>query len=360
MTTRVGYVYCLSNPAYQSKYKVGCTKRDPYTRMQELYTTGVAEEFKLEFAKKVIDFKKQEKIVHKLICEKGDRPNKKREFFVLDLNEIKNIFDTIDGEYYENKNVDKNVDENLNENKNVNENLNENLNKNLNENKNVDENLNKNLNENKNVDENLNKNLNENKNVNENLNKNLNENKNVNENLNKNKNVNENLNKNKNVNENLNKNKNVNENVDDDIDDDVDDVDDDDDDDIDNNQSKSPRVSVNNNHIVCKKCKKIFKSKQALQCHNTKNVCNKGFTDEKDLINKKQELYKKKKFIEQQNKKFREELVKVKNEGINLQVEILVLKNIINGDADVLINDYNKYMMTEQKSKKIVKICKTY
>ncbi len=36
-----GYIYCLSNPLYEGIYKVGMTKNDPYTRMRQLYSTGV-------------------------------------------------------------------------------------------------------------------------------------------------------------------------------------------------------------------------------------------------------------------------------------------------------------------------------
>ena len=103
----VGYIYCLSNPTFgENIYKIGFTKRTPAERAAELHTTGIAMPFKIEFAKKVRDYKGKEKSIHTFL-ELNDpkyRINKNREFFKIKLELVKALFDIIDGEWYINNN----------------------------------------------------------------------------------------------------------------------------------------------------------------------------------------------------------------------------------------------------------------
>ena len=102
--TEYGWVYCLSNPSYKKNYfKIGSTKRpDPLTRIRELNgATGVPTNFQLVYAKKVKDFKKRERTIHKLLND--CRVNKKREFFKYDKCKIEAIFSLMDGEWYSKK-----------------------------------------------------------------------------------------------------------------------------------------------------------------------------------------------------------------------------------------------------------------
>ena len=92
-----GYIYCLSNPLYPNTYKVGTTKKDPKIRAKQLYTTGVPEPFKIEFAKKTQDYKHKEVIIHDLLSTCGQRFHK-REFFNVSLDTIRKLFELIDGE----------------------------------------------------------------------------------------------------------------------------------------------------------------------------------------------------------------------------------------------------------------------
>ena len=101
MNSDIGYIYCLSNPLYNGIYKVGMTENDPKIRKEQLNTTGVPLPFKIEFAKKVNDYKEKEKLLHKLLTQYGERINPKREFFKISLEEIKAFFDLIDGEVYQ-------------------------------------------------------------------------------------------------------------------------------------------------------------------------------------------------------------------------------------------------------------------
>jgi hypothetical protein len=88
---RGGYVYCVSNPLYGDAYKVGCTKKDPESRVREFNSTNMLVDFKLEFAKKVDDCYAMEKELHLLLAECRVRPD--REFFKCPLEEIKDMFD---------------------------------------------------------------------------------------------------------------------------------------------------------------------------------------------------------------------------------------------------------------------------
>ena len=96
-----GFIYCLSNESYKDIYKIGFTKNDPDVRMMKLNTTGVPTPFKLEFAKQVMNYKDKEKKLHSIFDEY--RVNKNREFFKIELKKIKELFDLIDGQWYDNK-----------------------------------------------------------------------------------------------------------------------------------------------------------------------------------------------------------------------------------------------------------------
>jgi hypothetical protein len=99
MNNKLGYIYCLSNPSFDKDvYKIGFTQNDPHIRKNKLYTTELPTPFKLEFAKKVLDYKIKEKQIHKILSKY--RVNINREFFKLPLFEIKDIFELIDGEPY--------------------------------------------------------------------------------------------------------------------------------------------------------------------------------------------------------------------------------------------------------------------
>ena len=76
----VGYVYCLSNDSIPGLLKIGMTTRTPEERARELYTTGVAIPFKVEFSIKVDNPLKTEHQLHALFNEYRV---KSREFFQI-------------------------------------------------------------------------------------------------------------------------------------------------------------------------------------------------------------------------------------------------------------------------------------
>ena len=95
-----GWIYCLSNKAYPELLKVGQTKNFPNVRAEQLFSTGVPYPFKIEFAKKVNNYEKREKIIHSILEKYAKRVNPKREFFEATVKDIKPIFDLMDGEDY--------------------------------------------------------------------------------------------------------------------------------------------------------------------------------------------------------------------------------------------------------------------
>jgi hypothetical protein len=97
MMSPEGYIYCLSNPAHPDIFKIGKTS-DPEERRKTLSAdTGVVFPFKIEFAKKVKDPSSKESTIHSYLHSK--RVNPKREFFREPIDQIKKLFDLVDGEY---------------------------------------------------------------------------------------------------------------------------------------------------------------------------------------------------------------------------------------------------------------------
>jgi len=106
-----GYIYCFSNPAFINLYKVGFTTNTPNVRKKQINTTGVPLPFKLEFAKKVINYKDKEKTIHKILSIFGERINPKREFFKINLDYIYLLFELIDGDWYEDNDINNDNNE---------------------------------------------------------------------------------------------------------------------------------------------------------------------------------------------------------------------------------------------------------
>ena len=85
------YVYCLSNPDYtENLYKIGFTN-NPFRRAEELYSTGVPNNFVIEFIIKTPDGKLLEKIIHNKL--KNYRTNAHREFFRIQMTTLKHILE---------------------------------------------------------------------------------------------------------------------------------------------------------------------------------------------------------------------------------------------------------------------------
>lgn len=74
-----GFIYVLSNVSMPELYKIGWSRKDPESRITELYTTGVPTPFEIEYKQLVNNAPHIENKIHKLLNEY--RVSNKREFF---------------------------------------------------------------------------------------------------------------------------------------------------------------------------------------------------------------------------------------------------------------------------------------
>ncbi len=80
-------------------YKVGFTDRTPDKRLSDANTdTWSIPVWKMEFAMKINNPEKKEKIIHKYLGDKRITP--RREFFRVDIDKIRDLFDLMDGEWW--------------------------------------------------------------------------------------------------------------------------------------------------------------------------------------------------------------------------------------------------------------------
>lgn len=95
-----GYVYCMSNPAMPDLLKIGYTERPMDERLQEANgSTWVPQEFSIVFARHVNDPNAKEQTVHRILKEK--RVNPRREFFRVTADEVKLLFELMDGSWWD-------------------------------------------------------------------------------------------------------------------------------------------------------------------------------------------------------------------------------------------------------------------
>ena len=104
-----GYIYCFYNPAMPDLFKIGeihTEGKTPLDRANELSNTSVPFPFEVKLAKKVINPRHKENILHKLLEQYTIRVNKKREFFKVSFDEVYNFFELVDGEYWINNDIE--------------------------------------------------------------------------------------------------------------------------------------------------------------------------------------------------------------------------------------------------------------
>lgn len=101
-----GYLYCISNlDVMPDIFKVGVTMRSPLDRLKEANSseTWKIPTYKIEFAKKVMNPKDKEKRLHKLMEKFMKRVHPRREFFKGKIEDIREVFDLLDGEMWTDK-----------------------------------------------------------------------------------------------------------------------------------------------------------------------------------------------------------------------------------------------------------------
>ena len=106
MEIETGYIYCISNlDIMPGIYKVGVTMRSPLDRLKEANSsdTWKIPSYKIEFAKKVTNPKDKERTLHRLMEKFMKRVHPRREFFRGDINDIKEAFQLMDGDIWNEK-----------------------------------------------------------------------------------------------------------------------------------------------------------------------------------------------------------------------------------------------------------------
>lgn len=91
--------------------KIGESGHSPLIRPKQLFTTGVPTPFKIEFAKKVKDYKAKERTLHTLISQYRERVWPRREFFRITVEEVRCFFDLMDGEWWVDPRTEADVEE---------------------------------------------------------------------------------------------------------------------------------------------------------------------------------------------------------------------------------------------------------
>ena len=85
----LGFIYIMSNPAHPGLLKIGQTGRDPDIRRKALSSTGVPQEFVIEYQALSSDYEALEKKIHRKLSDV--RLSKGKEFFKISVPEAINI-----------------------------------------------------------------------------------------------------------------------------------------------------------------------------------------------------------------------------------------------------------------------------
>ena len=98
--TNCQWIYILSNETMPGLVKIGFTKNKPSERVKQINAaTGVALDFKVEWAYPCFNAHDLEKEIHYYLEGEGFRVNKKKEFFNISLEQARSVVERI-GEPY--------------------------------------------------------------------------------------------------------------------------------------------------------------------------------------------------------------------------------------------------------------------
>lgn len=94
-----GHIYCISNESMPGILKIGITERTPEERLSEANSSDTwrpPTPYVLEFSKKVSNPRQKETTIHTLLNEQRIHP--RREFFRIDVEKVRLIFNLMEGE----------------------------------------------------------------------------------------------------------------------------------------------------------------------------------------------------------------------------------------------------------------------
>ena len=109
-----GYIYCFSNPSMPGILKVGMTEGTLDKRLSESNASDTwrpPTSYKIEFAKKVSNAFDKEKTLHTILEQYTYRIHPRREFFRVSPEEVRKLFDLMDGEMWNKTHVKEEEEE---------------------------------------------------------------------------------------------------------------------------------------------------------------------------------------------------------------------------------------------------------
>lgn len=106
MTGITGYIYCFSNKIMPGICKIGMTRRNPLMRLKEANISDTWRppiKYEIEFAKQVLNPMQKEQLIHKILERYNKRVNRDKEFFRATPAEVRDLFELVDGSWWDNK-----------------------------------------------------------------------------------------------------------------------------------------------------------------------------------------------------------------------------------------------------------------
>ena len=95
----IGFIYIMSNPAHPGLLKIGQTSKDPDIRRNDLNSTGVPEDFILEYRALTSDYHRLEKEIHQKL--NNYRYRQDREFFKIEVQDAITTIKAVAGDRIE-------------------------------------------------------------------------------------------------------------------------------------------------------------------------------------------------------------------------------------------------------------------
>lgn len=98
-----GYIYCISNASMPNILNIGITWMTPEQKIDDI--NGLSRlwrpptPYKCEFAKKVLEAENKRNTIYKVLSQ--SRINPKQRFFNVQIEDVRTLFDLMDGEYWD-------------------------------------------------------------------------------------------------------------------------------------------------------------------------------------------------------------------------------------------------------------------
>ncbi len=109
-----GYIYCISNVSMPNILNIGITWMTPEQKIYDINGLfGIWKPptpYTLEFAKKVLNIENKRNTIYKLLSQ--FRVNPKQRFFCVSIEEVRTLFDLMDGDYWVNSDMNNCTDDN--------------------------------------------------------------------------------------------------------------------------------------------------------------------------------------------------------------------------------------------------------